>query len=307
VTLRFPGIKAADETEWQEKVVRHLGVKEWERIEITGDLDFLGPVAIDLLRRHGLLWPTNIHTLVPAARAAAGGTVMTGFEGDGLLGNWRWWGLGDVVAGRSSRRARDLARFAYANAPRALRRARMKRGDLMESPWLTREAEREFALLWMQGEADEPGRWGSRIRWWSRRRYLAIAVQSVAIVGADHDAAFGHPLLDPTFLSALALTNSVSGLGSRTHAMHALFGDLLPKEVIERPTKALFTDAFWGEATREFTLGWNGEGIDPAIVDAEGLKTTWRQEPPETRTAPLLHWIWLTASGEGVQQPLDHG
>ena len=37
VSLRFPGTPSTDETEWQELVIRHLGVTDWERIVIGAE------------------------------------------------------------------------------------------------------------------------------------------------------------------------------------------------------------------------------------------------------------------------------
>ena len=71
-TLRFPGDAAADEDSWQTMVVGHLGLTEWVRIEITGGLDAVGPVAAKVLGRHGLVWPFNTHFHLPIIEAARG-------------------------------------------------------------------------------------------------------------------------------------------------------------------------------------------------------------------------------------------
>src|SRR5487761_457194 len=34
-THRFPAVPGADEDEWQELVIRHLGVADWERVELS--------------------------------------------------------------------------------------------------------------------------------------------------------------------------------------------------------------------------------------------------------------------------------
>ena len=84
-TYRFPGIEDADESAWQDSVVRHLDLEDWVRVEVTDELDLVGPVAGPLLRRFGPLWPPNSHfggLLVPHAR---GGTFVTGVGGDELL------------------------------------------------------------------------------------------------------------------------------------------------------------------------------------------------------------------------------
>lgn len=296
VTLRYPGFAEADENEWQEMVIAHLGVTEWERVDIHEELDVLSDIAKDLLLRHGVMWPANVQTLVPIARVARGGSVLTGLDGDGLLGGWRCWELGDVLARRKPPAPRDAARLAFAFGPRVIRRARMSRQRSQSLPWLTAQAERAFNRQLIRADAEEPGWWGARIRWWARRRYVELTRRSMSKVGSDHDVLFGYPLLDRRFLAALAQASPVAGLGNRTRMMALLFGDLLPLAVIERDTKATFNEPFWQEATREFTSRWDGEAVDPAIVDVDGLRRTWREGLPQVRTALLAQSIWLATS-----------
>ena len=80
-TLVFPQSEDSNEDEWQAIVLRHLGVTEWERIEIHEEFDAVGPVATEALLRHGLLWPFNTHFHAPIVERAAGGSVVTGFGG----------------------------------------------------------------------------------------------------------------------------------------------------------------------------------------------------------------------------------
>ncbi len=77
-TLRFRGAERSAEDEWQEHVVAHVEVADWVRIEAEHELDCLGPVATQALRRHGLLWPPNAHFHVPLLQAAGGGSLLTG-------------------------------------------------------------------------------------------------------------------------------------------------------------------------------------------------------------------------------------
>ena len=84
-TYRFPGVPDVDENAWQDTVVRHLGLEDWVRFDVTDELDLVGPVAAPLLRRFG----PSVATQQPfrrAARAArTGGTFVTGVGGDELL------------------------------------------------------------------------------------------------------------------------------------------------------------------------------------------------------------------------------
>jgi asparagine synthase (glutamine-hydrolysing) len=293
VTLRYPGIAASTENEWQEQVVSHLGLKDWEHIEIRGELDYIGEIAQDLFARHGLQYPVNIQTMVPVARIARGGSVLTGFDGDGLF-TWRWWQLGDVVARRAKRRSRDLLRVAYAYGPAAVRYARMRRTEAAPLPWLTPAAEKAFLDRWIRAAAQEPARWEPRIRWWSRKRDHWLVRREIDKLGPDHDVVFSHPLLDGRFLAALAQAGGPTGLGDRTRIMQMLFGGLLPDAVITRRTKATFAEPFWAEHTREFTSRWDGEGADPALIDIPKLKEIWRTESPAAaRTGNLVRYFWL--------------
>ena len=47
------------ESEWQELTIRHLGLQEWQRLEVSTELDTLGELATDTLRRFGVYWPSN--------------------------------------------------------------------------------------------------------------------------------------------------------------------------------------------------------------------------------------------------------
>ena len=54
-------------------MVAHLQVRDWLRLDVDGELDAVGPVARRVLRRHGLLWPFNVHFHAPMLEAARGG------------------------------------------------------------------------------------------------------------------------------------------------------------------------------------------------------------------------------------------
>ncbi len=70
LTLRFPSTPR-DESRWQELVVAHLGLREWERIEVTVELDVLGDLACVGLTEHGLLWPANARAAVRLTQRGA--------------------------------------------------------------------------------------------------------------------------------------------------------------------------------------------------------------------------------------------
>lgn len=295
VSLRFPGVASTEESEWQEAVIAHLRLEDWIRVEVSEQLDFLGEVATQGLERHGLLWPANAHFHVPVFERARGGTVLTGLEGDGLLGGWRWQRAQAVLARRVHPVPRDVLRIPLALAPPPIRAAAIGRRLSLPSPWLRPSARRRLARAVGRELAGEPRSWGDRVAWFARRRYLQVGLRSLALLAAEHDVELRHPLLDPGFLSALAVQGGEAGYGTRLEARRALFGDLLPPEVLKRRTKAEFGPALWGPEARAFAARWDGRGVDPELVDPDELRRTWSQENPPLAAATVLQHAWLAS------------
>jgi asparagine synthetase B (glutamine-hydrolysing) len=295
VTLRFPGMPSTDEARWQEAVVAHLELKRWEVIAIDEELDLLGAVAQRALTAHGLLWPPNTHIHDPIFALARGGVVMTGFDGDGLLGGWRWSRAQSVLHGRVRPQLRDPARVALALSPRPVRRRAMHTAYDSAAPWLRPDARRAVAEIARRRAIGEPRRWDRRVDHYLRNRYLAVTRHSLMALAATHDATVAHPLLDARFTSALARSGGRAGYGDRTATMRALFGDLLPDEVLSRRGKAEFGAAIWRSAARDFARTWDGSGVDPARVDPDGLRVAWRAASPPFGSATVLQAAWLAA------------
>ncbi len=297
VTLRFPGQPLAEESGWQELMIEHLGLNTWERIELTEELDVLGDIACDGLEACGLLWPPNAHMHVPIFEAARGGTVLTGLDGDGLFGTWRWAHHWAVLQRRQPGRPRDVLRMGLALAPAPLRR--MVLTFRSEPPaavaWLKPEAGRRFVAEWAREDADEPRRWDRRVAWYARRRWLTLGVRSLDLLAARHGAQVAHPLLDPRFLAALATGGGLGGYGTRAETIRSLFGDLLPARFFARRTKALFDGALWGERARAFAAGWDGTGVDEELVDLDALRRSWALSSPPFGAETVLQGAWLAA------------
>ena len=299
VSLRFGGVASAAESEWQELVVGHLKLADWQRIELSGELDFLGERAQAGLGAHGLLWPANAHFHGPVFERAVGGSVLTGIDGDGLLGTWRWAHARSVLAGRRAFELRDALRIALALSPTPLRAARLAAQVHPHAVWLRGGAMRRLRLRLIGEFAGEPSRWDRRLDWYARRRYLRVGVHSLALLAAPHDALVVHPLLDERFLAALALQGGRAGYGGRGEALRALFGDLLPAELVGRRTKGEFGAAMWGEQARGFAADWDGSGVDPELVDANVLREVWAQPNPPLAAATVLQAAWLAGHGAG--------
>jgi asparagine synthase (glutamine-hydrolysing) len=82
LTFRYEEYPRTWEDEWQELMVRHLDIRDWEIVAIRAEFDVLGPTARDTLHRHGLFWPPNSYTMMPMFQAARGGSLLTGRGGD---------------------------------------------------------------------------------------------------------------------------------------------------------------------------------------------------------------------------------
>lgn len=296
VTLRFPGPES-DESRWQEHVVRHLRLDQWERIPLD-EIDVVGPVATRVLERHGVLWPANAHFHVPMLARATSGSLLTGIDGDVLFGGWRWAPPGPGAPARS--RVSPLAAYAghatFSALPDAARKVVARRA-FSRPEWIHRAGWREVTRYLASVWELEPRRWDARIAWWYRRRYLAYGRWSLSLLAADHDVRLVHPFLDPAFVAALAQAGGRRGYRSRTEVMTALVGDLLPPPVLSRETKATFDTAIWGEHSREFIQRWDGAGVDASLVEVPRLRREWQKPVPHFHTATLLQTAWLHAHG----------
>ncbi|MDX6400422.1 MAG: hypothetical protein QOF27_1028 [Gaiellaceae bacterium] len=307
-TNRFPAAASTDESEWQERVVSHLGLEDWIVLEHTDELDCIGSVATDVLLRHGLLWPFNAHFHVPLLRLAAGGSLLTGIGGDETLSPSRWARAIDVLHGRVRPEPRDVLRIAFALAPPALRRRALRHRLPLLYPWLRPAARGAFASAWAAQMATEPISWAAHVDWVRRLRYLHVGLASLALLAADDDVQIVHPFVDRDFTSALAGLSPRERFRSREEATRALFGALLPGPILARSTKTVFDEAFWSESSRTFAGHWQGAGVDHQIVDPEALAAEWTSPSPDPRSFLLVQAAWLSEqerSTDRLEQALD--
>jgi hypothetical protein len=301
VSARFANAPGTGESEWQELVVRHLGIDRWERVELEDELDLVGPVSAALLRRHGVLHPPHTSLFALLAERVPCRSLVTGFGGDQVLGGW----IASREGGRlsRSRRPRTALVTLYAAAPRPLRRLAL-RSDLPERPWLTEPARREYARRWLEAAASEPASWPRYLAWVARRRSLASVRQSLELALAGRDVAVFHPLMDRRVLDALARAGGRRGLGDRRTVTGLLAGDDLPGSVAARRTKAHFHHAYFRAPSRDFARRWDGSGLDPALVRSEELRRAWLGRMPRGSSALALQAAWLASAGGGeLEEP----
>lgn len=295
-TLNFKGIKTAEESSWQELVIRHLDLDEWIKRDVTTDLDIVGPLATGVLQRHGVLWPLNVYVHQALIHHARGGSLMTGMHGDTVFGGGRWLAANQVLTGRRRPTLRDGTRIAFAVAPQWMRR-RVFHHRALEVPWLQSAAQQDFRRELARAQAAEPRRWDHWITWFARHRSLQLAWQSMTALTREADALLVQPLVEPGVLAALRATGRRRGIGDRTNLMRSLFEPLLPDVVLARPDKALFGPAFRGEPSQAFARDWQGGGVDARLVDREALKRQWQSVSMDFRSALLMQAAWLELHG----------
>lgn len=298
-TKRFPAVTESLEDEWQERVIRHLDVPDWVRIDLNDELDAIGPTARAFLSSHGVVWPPMQWTNWPFARLAHGGTLVLGDGGDEILGARRVRPVANLLA-QHSLGWEVTRRSAGALAPKMLRRLLLRRRYTLQSrlPWLRPDALDEAVRRLADQALDEPLRWDRSIGWELRVRAQAVGLRNAQRLAAGASARLSAPLLDPRVIDAIARAHGALGPLSRTAALRAHFGGLLPDEVLARQTKARFNRTWFAEHTRSFVERWDGHGLDDALVDPEALRTEWSRPAPHAMTAALLQSAWLAGEAK---------
>ncbi len=294
LTRRWPAYADTDEAEWQELVIRHLGVTDWEPGDFEEN-DAIGPTCSPSLRRIGVLWPPLAHSWPPMFARARGGSFVTGEGGDEVFGDRRCSWLRRALWPHPTKRV--VARAALSLAPRQVRRLAARRELRVQVPWLLPEARDRFYRALADDQAREPFRWSASTRWHLRQRSVAVGSHNFKLLAAESDVVLHEPLLDPGFLGALSSRAQWLGFPGRTRAMQAIFGSLLPDEVLARLTKAYTTSTVFGPWSRQFVQEWTGGGVDTTIVDQEELRRTWASADIPVATLLLVQHSWLALCG----------
>lgn len=292
ITLTYPGVSDTDETYWQRRVLDHLDVTERVVLSVHDEHDPLGSVATPLLLRHGLVWPPNFAPTWRMMDLARGGVLLTGEGGDEVFGIKRITPVTKTLKARGRVDPR-----IYSHALRALAPARVRRYAALRRryrrPWLREPVE---AMLAGRDAADEMAHalHAGRHAWqFATRRGTRRGCETIRILGSEIGVDYVQMFSEPDLVAAVAATAGFWGWTGRTAAMRSLFGDLLPRDVLERRTKAVFTNAVFTEHTREFARQWNGEGVDTDLVDPEALRENWLSEAPHAPSMALLQQAWL--------------
>ena len=293
VTAVYPGDERADEAEWQDLVLQHLGLTERIVLSVTDERSTLGELATTHLRRRGLVWPEAVHTQPLFFAQLDRGTVLTGEGGDAFLEGQR---ITPLYLLRRSRRVPPIALLraaANAIAPRgvALRAARKTFADPEYLPWLQPTARdilaREEAAL--RG----PLRWDDAIWAVHHTRVNRLALDNADVSAAEYGLTLRHPIAEPPVVAALAAEGGGWGFRGRTNLFRRLGGDLLPDPVLARRSKASFNASRWGEREEAFVRAYSGGAFDPGYIDEDRLHQEWLRPRPHPLTHFLLQMAWL--------------
>jgi asparagine synthetase B (glutamine-hydrolysing) len=300
ITKVFPDVSAAEESEWQSLVVRHLSLDHWERIVIGDELDVVGPLARDRLVEHGVVWPVTGHGDIPVLRLLKGGSLIDGEGGDEVLGvaAHRVAPVTRLVRSRRRPRLRHIRSAVGAVAPGRVRttyRRRVWKDDQL-TPWLRPEPHRQFLAALAKFEAEEPLSFASSVRLVPHRRAHAVTLRNRRFFARSFDVEFASPLLDADVVDALARDGGWLGRGDRAMTMRAIASDLLPDAIVARRSKASFNAAFWSEHAQRFADQWTGDGVDTELVDVDKLRELWLSEGRKLLSMALLQQAWLATS-----------
>jgi asparagine synthase (glutamine-hydrolysing) len=229
---------------------------------------------------------------------ARGGSHMTGEGGDEVFG---------------LRRATILRRFAdnpkYLSSPSYLKLATIVLGPRVTRlaaqqrvnrkalgpclkhlrPGLAEEVIRQVS----EHLASEPLDTAKSLAWHLRRRGPVMYQEAITAFSLEYDVYHVDPFLEPRFIASYARTVRPFGLATRSDAMHLLFSDLLPDQILTRSSKALFNRGFLTDVGRAFASSWDGGGVDTGLVDVDALRAAWLSRWPPVQSFWLLQAAWL--------------
>ncbi len=303
-TRYFGDAPEAEEGPWQEMVVRHLGLADWQRVGAGADMELVGARAQGFLLRHGVVFPPMLYVLGESLGAARGGSHLSGEGGDQVLGPRRATYLRFALSSPRWTARPAAARAVLAQlAPRPVRYRLLRRRYEAFSPraWLRPAALSAMASQLAWERAGEPLLARGGLRWELASRRTSLIRANVAALAATYAVAHCDPLLEPAFVAALARAGGRLGFSSRAAAMAYLAGDLLPQRTIGRSTKAVFNTAYLGPLARDFARRWSGAGADPGLVDPEALRAEWLKPVPAAQSFVMLQAAWLAENRPPAQ------
>ena len=304
LSLSFGVPETSRDEQAQAAAIEALGLSDtWQRIDMKGRAELLGPLAREGLERHGLLFPANAYWVRPMAerlKEVAGDGQPTLLAGHGeaeLHSYWPYGPLHQVLARERRPGRRDLRLAATAAVPHAVRTRRERRRYRARSlPWLRpgvidQLAERSEPVAWL--------RWDRTLTFLRSRRCESATQRGYEEFVRDTGVRVAFPRLDDRYLGALIKCGGAGGFGTREDLTERLFGDVLPPVLKGRTDKIAYGKVFYGPETRGFGERWSGEGLPEQLVDPEALRRLWVSERYDWRTAALMQLAWLNDHAEG--------
>jgi asparagine synthase (glutamine-hydrolysing) len=301
VTVRFEGGLGTGESDWQERVIAHSRVKDWIRLTVGDEIDLVGPIAQSLLLRYGVVYPPHTALFFLPLQHAHGGSMLTGFGGDSIIGGWLPAHAAEVLAMRAFPRPADVLTFGYALAPRFVRSAVMRTG-IIRPPWMRSATFRAYRSSRVEEWTQRPVRRDEFLGWQVRLRRSSMVEETLAQLAAGVDAKAFHPLHDRRFVAALARDLGPRGSGDRTSVMRRVFANDLPDDVLARKGKANFAVAYLRSYSREFARRWDGIGFDTDLVDPELLRKAWLEWIVDPQSALALQAAWISSHERGLEK-----
>ncbi len=298
LTLVFPYVESSDEGTYQRMVLEYLAITE--RVQVVtepGQLELLGPEATRLMESGGVFWPVGSHLIDKLFSHASGGSLLTGEGGDQVFTLRRpplWHGV------RTARTKVDLARAVVPRLPPVGGVERLHARLLTAPRWLKPAAAAEAKRSIARFDAGLYRHDAPAMLWAMRHgRFTRMVLQRLDAMSDAHDVRLAIPLYSPEFFASYAPCLPPTGMRSRTAAMTALFGHLLPRDLLSRKSKANFTDVLFGERTLDFLDRTDGGGIDETKVELGVLLDAWSSGRPPLNSALLAQVAWLQHRASG--------
>jgi asparagine synthase (glutamine-hydrolysing) len=295
LTYRFAGSIDDDDVRCQAVVIEWLALKDRWHVDVD-DADLVGPAGSDLLDDVGVTWPATLGVVRRRWQGLPQCLLLSGEGGDEALGPRRTSAF--VLLARAIRFRQPVRPWVVESvrnaAPGALRR-RLIASDLAESgqgAWLEeperRAATQQLASL-LAAERLSPRRFPEH---YLGRPWVAVAHHNLRALATRQGVELRMPLAEPAFLACVAEHIPWRRHTQRRHLLNWFFADHLPREVLDRRTKAIFNASYFGAATRDFATRWSGENC-PAGVDPAVLRRQWLADTPHIGTAMLLQQVWM--------------
>ena len=242
--------------------------------------------------------------MAPLVEAARDGVFVFASGLIDFFAWWRWAPLAEVLSGHRRANKRDLALLARALSPAYRRADVLRRRDFPPPmPWLRPAPERQALAMWRRRQVSAPVRFDRAMVTQVTHRCFDGAAGTFDAIGESLGTPIDQPLRRPGVVEAIAGAGGWRGFGSPRELLRRVCGELLPPELLRpRPVPDL-THIFFGDASREFAANWSGVGLDESVVDVAALRRNWLRERPDSRTACLLQYAWLTEQDSGIGSP----